>query len=191
MWPHTKLHTVRFVYFYEEVVVWVCDDLAPPLRFSHQREFHPWCDLTMLVQQHRKNVPPMPLQKAQHLLIEWDARVGNPERLKKLTMAPLPRIVWRPGIRKCATSIVRYFFRETVANHAILKHTTLSTPERSSPFVFTFIRDPLNRFLSGVHQVYVMYRMGWTHKHMQKHNVTFTLELSVEPATLQRREGQR
>lgn len=81
----------------------------------------------------------------------------------------LGRISWQPGIRKCASTELTHFFKHAVKNRAYLVQDHRDQPGddgnttlvAKGVFSFTVVRDPLERFLAGVHQLYTMFRMGW------------------------------
>ena len=80
----------------------------------------------------------------------------------------LNRIAWIPSIRKCGSASLTKFFahvKNTIGNIApdSMIHPKVWNDRQIAElfFQFTVVRDPLRRFLSGAHQLFVFHYMGW------------------------------
>lgn len=112
--------------------------------------------------------------------VGWASFASNKDDAVLVNGTVLARIAWLPSLRKCGSTMLVKYFQHARKKSSKLARDTIEHPLRWSDddiqrlfFKFAVVRDPLDHFLAGVHQLYVFYRMGWLAKLQSRWGVEF------------------
>ena len=156
--------------------------LPPPLgmdtlvTFAKQAALKPQCDISSLRRWGGFSIPANPCRhgggsgainaNTSHFGEDdseggWASFESHPDDVRATHGTLLARVAWLPSLRKCGSTMMkRYFSHAKSTTQYLARDTAMPHPQRWSDediqrhfFKFAVVRDPLQHFLAGAHQL--------------------------------------